>query len=1046
MRIHRIRIDGFGRFTDRTLGPFERPVTIFHGPNEAGKTTLLEFIRRLLFGFPDGRSSQNPYPPLAGGRHGGRVGVIDQAGKHYTVRRRQGIKGGPVTISGDGGETLDQAALAQLLGHHSKDVFQNVFAFTLDDLHSEKLLSDDSVNSQIYSAGMGAAKLPDALKRLKDDKDGLFLKGGSKHAIHDVAGKLDRVNASLRDTANNAVDYGRLTGELEEIETSLQELDEKRQSCQRQFDYQKLLEKAWGDWNDLTEAEGRLAELPVIDDFPVNGVNRLETLKEQVGAARREWESAGGDVTEAEAKADLSVEHETVLNRSADIRRLEQGRTSFDSSVRDLPKRKTEIREYENDLAATLKELGADWDQARLESFDLSLVVREEISQYQERLRNSREELDRRKSALTQDETALQESVEAENAAQREIDSAGAPEFDAAQIRRRRELIRIARARLGEIARKREEASNLQSQLDGLENAAPAAGGPSGSRVVAAIALAMGIALLAAGAILGGPVLPVGIAAGIALVGIGAYLFSSGRPSRGEHAESPRAASLRKSLGQAGTQLEHLQSALEREAAPLGLKTIDEPSLIAAEGSLDDEQNRIHEWGRLSKALDGAKSLAKQRKNRAENSRESVEEAEKALESVETEWRQWLAGRGLRETFLPETVGELRGKVELGLNRLRDLRSRRQRIDAIRKDIDDYVAIVAPLASEFGVALDKNDNRDVAAAVESLVKLHDEVEENVRERKNAQADLEKAKRRLQERESDLRKAEEEIKGLLQSGAAADAEDFRKRGETYRQRVDLKKKQNDALGRLQRLSGPGDRLESLKKTLRETDVQAISDAALRAEEKREAVDAEVKRLSTRRGSLQSDLKKLTGEEESSKLRAERRRLLEEMRGYAREWAVRAIAENLLNEARLKFEKERQPEVVRNAASFFKDITDGRYEKVFSPLGGSEIRVTDFTGNAKRPSELSRGTREQLFLSLRFGLIRDLGRRSERLPVIVDEALVNFDPHRGLRAASAFVDLAQTNQVLVFTCHRQIVDWFVRGASERGAQEPEVIPIE
>ena len=130
-----------------------------------------------------------------------------------------------------------------------------------NDLHSEKLLSDDSVNSQIYSAGMGAAKLPDALKRLKDDKDGLFLKGGSKHAIHDVAGKLDRVNASLRDTANNAVDYGRLTGELEEIETSLQELDEKRQSCQRQFDYQKLLEKAWGDWNDLTEAEGRLAEL-----------------------------------------------------------------------------------------------------------------------------------------------------------------------------------------------------------------------------------------------------------------------------------------------------------------------------------------------------------------------------------------------------------------------------------------------------------------------------------------------------------------------------------------------------------------------------------------------------------------------------------------------------------------------------------------------------------------------------------------------------------------------------------------------------------------
>ena len=90
-------------------------------------------------------------------------------------------------------------------------------------------------------------------------------------------------------------------------------------------------------------------------------------------------------------------------------------------------------------------------------------------------------------------------------------------------------------------------------------------------------------------------------------------------------------------------------------------------------------------------------------------------------------------------------------------------------------------------------------------------------------------------------------------------------------------------------------------------------------------------------------------------------------------------------------------------------------------------------------------MSRGTREQLFLTLRFGLVRDVGQRAERLPVIVDEALVNFDPVRGLRAAGAFMDLAQTNQVLVFTCHPQIVDQFVDAASERGAQPPEIIEI-
>ena len=1046
MRIHRIHIDGFGRFADRSLGPFDRLVTIFHGLNEAGKSTLLEFIRRLLFGFPDGRSSQNPYPPLAGGRHGGQMTVIDQAGKRYAVRRYQGSKGGPVTITGGRGETLAPTTLEQLLGHHSRDIFQNIFAFTLDDLHSEKLLSDDRVNSQIYSAGMGAAKLPNALKVLNEDKDKLFLKGGSKHAIYDAASKLDEIDSSLGAVADHAADYGRLTGELEEVEMSLQERNSKRRSCQKQLDRQKQLANAWSDWNDLNEVERQLSELSVIDDFPVNGVNRLETMEERIRTAHREWESAGRDVTEAEAKSAAPVEHETILDRSADIRKLEQGRTSFDSSDRDLPKRKTELERYESDLAVTLKDLGADWDKSRLENFDLSLVVREEISQYQERLREGREEIDRCKSTLNQDETALQEAVEAENTAQREIDSAASPELDAGQIKQRRNLIRAARYRLAEIDRRREEISNLQSQIDSLENISPPRGGPGGTRMVAAIALVAGIAFLTAGSILGGSVLPVGITAGIVLIGIAACLFFLGRPFRGEQAESPIAASLRKSRSKAKAKLERLQSTLEQEAAPLGLETIDETSLIAAEGSLDDQQERIRQWDRLSEAFGSAKNLTEQRKSRVERSREAVEEAKRALESVEAEWRQWLADRGLRETFLPETAGELRGKVESGLNQLRDLKSQRQRIDAIQKDIDDYVAIAAPLASNFGVALNRNDLRSVAAAAENLVDLHGDVQEKSRRRTAAQTDLEEAKRRLQERESSLQKTKDEMKSLLQSGAAADTEDFRKRGETYRRRVELEEKKRDIRARLQRLSGPGEQFESLLKTLRETDLQAIEHEALRVEEERGAVDAQIESLSAKRGSIQSDLRNLTGEEESSKLRADRQRLLQEMRGHAREWAVLTIAENLLNEARRKFEKERQPEVVRSAASFFKDITEGRYEKVFSPLGKSEIHVTDSTGNAKQPSELSRGTREQLFLSLRFGLVRDLGRRAEPLPVIVDEALVNFDPRRGLRAASAFVDLAQTNQVLVFTCHRQIVDWFVSAASERGAQEPEVIPIE
>ena len=79
-------------------------------------------------------------------------------------------------------------------------------------------------------------------------------------------------------------------------------------------------------------------------------------------------------------------------------------------------------------------------------------------------------------------------------------------------------------------------------------------------------------------------------------------------------------------------------------------------------------------------------------------------------------------------------------------------------------------------------------------------------------------------------------------------------------------------------------------------------------------------------------------------------------------------------------------------------------------------------------------MSRGTREQLYLSLRFGLIREFVERTERLPVVVDEVLVNFDPKRAGRAARAFAELANTNQLLVYTCHPETVALFTDVASE------------
>ncbi len=51
MNITDVKIDGFGVWSDLTLAQLSPQCTVFYGPNEAGKTTLLEFIRAVFYGF-----------------------------------------------------------------------------------------------------------------------------------------------------------------------------------------------------------------------------------------------------------------------------------------------------------------------------------------------------------------------------------------------------------------------------------------------------------------------------------------------------------------------------------------------------------------------------------------------------------------------------------------------------------------------------------------------------------------------------------------------------------------------------------------------------------------------------------------------------------------------------------------------------------------------------------------------------------------------------------------------------------------------------------
>ena len=399
------------------------------------------------------------------------------------------------------------------------------------------------------------------------------------------------------------------------------------------------------------------------------------------------------------------------------------------------------------------------------------------------------------------------------------------------------------------------------------------------------------------------------------------------------------------------------------------------------------------------------------------------------LEDRQSAWGRWLEERGLKDGFTPDALLEFLARAETAHASSTETLRMRNRVAAIEVDVDQFRGQVRPLTETYGITLDVADPLQLALAADTLISKLEEVQKLVSEREQARQ-LEKQQRpRVEQLEKRFESAAVELAALLAAGAAADDEEFRRRAGLYAQRQEAEVQREERLRSLSHLSGPGERVAAFREALAAADPDRLSDDSRILTDQIRDLDNRRNELREERGRNSNEIERLAGEEESSALRIRRNVLMEQLRENAQEWSRLTIAGAILERTQKKFERERQPSVIRHAEEFFSNVTGRRYTRLYAPVGERTITVTDASGLDRRPSELSRGTREQLYLALRFGLIREFGEHAERLPVIVDEALVNFDPERASLAASSFAKLSDTNQVLVFTCHRTMADTFV-----------------
>lgn len=357
MRFRKLDLVRYGGFADRSFA-FGDGATDLHlivGPNEAGKSTLLEAISDLLFGFP-GQSTQNwryDYTAL-------RIqALIEQDGRTTEVIRRKGNKD---TLLQADGTPFPIDPIAPLLAGLDRAAFQHMFGLDHETLRAGGrtiLEGRDDAARIVLEAGTGLAGLGAAQTRLEELAGALFKTGGQKPRINQLltgraAALKTARSASLSETELEAIKQSR-----DEAEARRQELLQTAAAIEQRHARLDRVNRARQPLVRLTQAQEGLAELGGVPDLSPDIAARLSDARERRTTARARAVQLQEDQERVATQRASIALPDAILDARADIEALEERRPAIAKAAGDLPRRLS-------DLAAVNARIDAARKDARL--------------------------------------------------------------------------------------------------------------------------------------------------------------------------------------------------------------------------------------------------------------------------------------------------------------------------------------------------------------------------------------------------------------------------------------------------------------------------------------------------------------------------------------------------------------------------------------------------------------------------------------------------------------------------------------------------------
>ena len=208
--------------------------------------------------------------------------------------------------------------------------------------------------------------------------------------------------------------------------------------------------------------------------------------------------------------------------------------------------------------------------------------------------------------------------------------------------------------------------------------------------------------------------------------------------------------------------------------------------------------------------------------------------------------------------------------------------------------------------------------------------------------------------------------------------------------------------------------------------------SADEPAVPPERSREAVTAELAQVQANLSAARSAADRLSGQLNAMGdpvvLASSAAHLREEVAGLEGEYEAIRMAMEALDAANATLQNRFSPELGRRAAEIFSELTEGKYSGVV--LDRAFHLSAEPTGDTlyRDAALLSAGTADQLYLATRLAICDLVLPEEHRVPIILDDALANFDDARAAAALRWLKEEAKHRQILLFTCHRREGEFF------------------